>query len=309
MDFGSFISKGLEPDYRGSVRFSVVNWGSFVDELIQWSYDDYELTDTAIRLALAFYKGIPIESIERDREVGGAVLKSVYMDRLSLITGLDKDNPSLIRALLKVPEGVGCVNLFEKVSDNVKGLYKPMFRTIAHRPCSFDQMIKYGISGFRFNKFDGDVFIDLENRSIHWECMKMMYQFHNPLIEFLTKQVRKYFFSSTSGGVIVTPEGTEDFGDGVDTVFGDFSNLGYRFAVGLNGTYTYRNNDKENLDKGFYVRKEVSGTACPKCSSKIFKGKESWICIDHCGLEIPFYFNKQRVSESFALEYLDQLAS
>lgn len=310
MDIQAFINKGLGADYRGSIRFNKVNWRTFIDELLEWSYNDYEITDTAIRLALSFYKGIPIESIVADQKVGGAVLKSVYLDQLSLITGLSKDNPSLIRAIMKVPEGVGCINLFDKVCEQTKGIYKPMYRMIPHRLHTYDQLMRYGHKAIGFHKADGDVYIDLERRTVHWECMDRLYPLHKPLIEFLTKQVNRFFFSNTdAGGVIVSPGQTQKFGDGKDVVFGSFSSLGYKYSLGVNGMFVYRDWE-ESTDEERIKRKSISGATCPHCSAgSLYATKESWWCANSCGFEIPFSVGDRFFSESLALEYIQKLAS
>jgi len=310
MDFKAFINKDLGADYRGSIRFNIVNWRSFIDELLEWSYNDYEITDTAIRLAMSFYKGIPIESIIADQKVGGAVLKSVYLDQLSTITGLEKDNPSLIRAIMKVPEGVGCINLFNKVCDETRGIYQPMYRMIPHRKHTYDQLVRYGHKAIGFHKADGDVYIDLERRTVHWECMERLYPLHKPLIEFLTKQVNRYFFSKKdAGGVIISPGQVDYFGDEKDMALGSFSSLGYKYSLGVNGMFVYRD-WKESTKEVRMERRKVSGTVCPHCSSgKLYATSESWWCSDSCGFEIPFSIGDRFVSENIALEYIDKLAS
>ena len=302
VEFNSF-TKGFNADYRGSIRFHAVGFKPFINSLLEWSFNDYALTDKAVRLALSFYSGIAVESIVADSKNGGAVLKEVYLDQLSLITGLSKDNISLQRAVLKVPEGVGCINLFNQVKENTIGIYKPMYRVIAHRPLSYDSLKKYGIGGFRFNKADGEVFVDIEQRAIYWNCMKSLYPYHSPLIDFISNKVDKTFFSKERGGVVITPNDRKEYGDGKEVAFGSLLANGYEFGLGVNGTYSYRIKNFEK-DSSFPKPNTIEGLQCPVCKgASIFKVSNSWSCGKSCGFSIPFEMNDVIISAGYAMEF------
>ena len=158
------INLDLAP-YRGSVHFGNWGWSVLVDRILDYSHRDYALTDLIVRMAENYYKHIPIEAIILDRSNGGLVLKEDFLRKVETKVGMTRDNPSLIRALRKVPYALGCVNLWQKQHENVVGIHKPLQRVVDCRKVNMKHLEWCGIKGFGFHQADGDLWVDLEEKT------------------------------------------------------------------------------------------------------------------------------------------------
>jgi hypothetical protein len=294
------INLDLAP-YRGSVHFGNWGWSVLVDRILDYSHRDYALTDLIVRMAENYYKHIPVEAIVLDREQGGKVLKEDFLRKVEAKVGMTRDNPSLIRALMKVPYALGCVNLWHKQHSVGSGLHKPMHRLIDCRKVNMKHLEWCGIKGFGFHQADGDLWIDLEERIIHWECYEKLYPLHRDLISEVTKHIDIHFFSDTNGGVIVTPEATKSYGNGKEVLYSKMSTVGYNHRWGVNGIVAFKEPEMEY--KQVFKRKTLQGEDCPKCGQdSVYKTMNEWTCGASCGFEIPFVIQGKIISDSYAVQ-------
>jgi hypothetical protein len=289
------ISIDLAP-YRGSVRFAEWGWSTLVDRIINYSHTDYQITDRMANLAVQFYRNIDADTIVLDRECGGKVLKERFIQKAEKLVGMTRDNPTFQRSLLKVPYAVSCPNLWSVLDEDHPGLFLPLRRVIACRKFDFKHLQWASVSSFGFHKYDGDMWIDLENRIIHWECMPALYPYHQDLIGYATKQIDRHFFSENNGGVIVTPSETKLYGDGKEVLYSDLRSIGYTMSWGANALSYLRKPERVLT---------IVGEACPHCDSgSLFKSRLEWRCANRCGYSIPRVSENIEVSERYALNKL-----
>lgn len=294
------IDLDLAP-YRGSVHFGLWGWSCLVDRILEYSHRDYALTDLIVRMAENYYNILPLEAIVLDREQGGKVLKEDFIRKVEAKVGMTRDNPSLIRALMKVPYALGCVNLWQKQFPNISGIHKPMRRVVDCRKVDMKHLEWCGIKGFGFHQADGDLWVDLEERIIHWECYERLYPLHRDLILEVTKLIDIHFFSENNGGVIVTPEETKIYGNGKEILYSKMSDIGYLHRWGVNGMISFR--EPEMKHKQVFKRKTLQGSICPKCGKdSVYKTMNEWTCGASCGFEIPFLIQGKTVSDSYAFK-------
>lgn len=296
------ISLDLLP-YRGSVRSGSLGWTSLVEKILRHSAKDYEITNRMARLAINFYSGIDRDCIIRDRETGGKVLKEIFVQKAERIVGMTRDNPSFQRSLLKVPYAINCPNLWEALRDEENGLTLPMRLAFENRPLTIKHLNWAGVHGIGFHPLDGDLWIDLDNRTIHWECETQMYQYHRDLIEYVIACLEDHPFATGFGGVAVSPNQVIEYGDGVEYKFATMDFLGFRKTWGANCN-VYMRKPELGYREDFKISKP-DGRECPKCSSIIFKGSKAWSCSGRgCGYRIPFFSQGIGISSEYAIKLL-----
>lgn len=245
LENSEYVKELMIAPYRGAIQFGSFGWDSIVNKLLTYSYYEYELTDRFMTETIQFYKGVSVRSMLLDRGHGGIVLKSALISKLEDMSGLSKNDPRFIRAFSKVPNFIGVPFLFEEpelpsLDGKTHGIKKGMVKLVSRgftKVCHLTDC-----SGFRFGKYDGDLWVDFDNRIIQWESERALYPLHKDLIDFVTGEVDRHFFSGSFGGVIHTPDGESSYGHGRDVSLdaGQSFLIGKEGHTGINGLYFYR---------------------------------------------------------------------
>ena len=235
----------------GNLRFPNLGWEKFIQSLLDWSYQDYNLTNKGVDQALRFYRDIPLKSLIADAspEVSGKVLRDVFFQEFSDKSGFSIDDVLLKRACLKIPQALGSINLFGIVDSNDVGIYKPMFKMIDRKKVRFSDLNSRNIKAFRFHSADGDVFIDLENRRVFWSVLKKFYFMHHFLIDVILRELKYCPFPGSYGGIVIDNGSSYFYGDEKDAPFENFSSSGWSVLTKVNCLLLYKEGVKSSLSE------------------------------------------------------------